>query len=456
MTAVDSDVVAHRPTPVPVQAVLAGTAARSEVAPPADEPPVSARQMSLGYLRRHAWPLISVGGLAVLGIASTSGFHVVTGRGLGPAGFGLLAAFLAIVNIASIGASALQNSVAVVTAASLAAPAEERPRRRLDGATVEALVLGGGIAGAIVLASPLLADALDTSRLAVNLAALTIVPSFLFCVALGRLQGMGEARLVSGYSTASQVLRLLLAVAALAAGLGAVSVVVAVLVAIVAVAALAGWQTRGLQVRGSGAFSRKSTVLMLITLSFAWLTNIDVVLVRIHTVDDASGAFAAAAVVAKMGLLVPTVLSLYLLPRFVFRGADAGAVRFGVNIVLATVLASGLALAGVVALFGDLLVSILFGSGSGYAPAAALLPWMTVAYLPWALAQGLLINHTARASSRAVVVLVVAGVLQWAVATVLLPDLRATIVAIGIIGVLTAGALFALDRADAAREARRG
>jgi O-antigen/teichoic acid export membrane protein len=410
--------------------------------------------MSLGYLRRHAWPLISMGGLAVVGIASTSGFHVVTGRGLGPGGFGLLAAFLAIVNIASIGASALQNSVAVVTAAALAAGPESRLDRRIDGATVEALVLGGGFATAIVLASPLLADALSTSRMAVNLAALTIVPSFLFCVALGRLQGTGRARLVSGYSTASQVLRLLLAVAALAAGLGAVSVVVGVLVAIVAVAALASWQTRHLQVSGSGAFSRKSTVLMLITLSFAWLTNIDVVLVRIYSVDDASGAFAAAAVLAKMGLLVPTVLSLYLLPRFVFRGADAGAVRFGVNIVLVTVLASGVALAGVVALFGDLLVSILFGPG--YGAAAALLPWMTVAYLPWALAQGLLINHTARASSRAVVVLVVAGGLQWAAATVLLPDLRAMIVAIGIIGVLTAGALLAQDRADAAREARRG
>jgi O-antigen/teichoic acid export membrane protein len=442
-----------------VHAVTPDLAAPVIPAPPAvpvaEETPVSSRQMSLGYLRRHALPLVWVGGLAVLGIASTSAFHVVTGRGLGPGGFGLLAAFLAIVNIASIGASALQNSVAVVTADALTTTPAARVRRRLDGATVEALVLGGGIAGALVVASPLLADALNTSRLAVNLAALTIVPSFLFCVALGRLQGAGRARLVSGYSTASQLLRLLLATAALAAGLGAVSIVLAVLVAIVLPAALATWQTRGLQVAGTAAFSRKSTVLMLITLSFAWLTNIDVVLVRINTVDDVSGAFAAAAVLAKMGLLVPTVLSLYLLPRFVFRGADAGAVRFGVNIVLLTVLVSGLVLAGVVAVFGDLLVSILFGSGSGYGPAAALLPWMTVAYLPWAVAQGLLISHTARASSRAVVVLLVAGVLQWVAATVLLPDLRAMIVSIGVIGALAATALFVLHRADDAREARR-
>ncbi|MGY1753220.1 lipopolysaccharide biosynthesis protein [Blastococcus sp. SYSU D01042] len=454
MTAVQPEVVPHPAHPVTVEAVRAEMATRAEEAAPAEEAAVSTRQMSLGYLRRHAWPLISVGGLSVLGIASTSGFHVVTGRGLGPGGFGLLAAFLAIVNIASIGASALQNSVAVVTAAALAAGPREAPRRRMDGATVEALVLGGGFAGAVVLASPLFADALNTSRLAVNLAALTIVPSFLFCVALGRLQATGRAWILTAYSTAAQILRLLLAIAALAVGLGAVSIVLGVLVAIVAVAALASWQTRGLRVSGTRAFSRRSTKLMLITLSFAWLTNIDVLLVRIYTVDDVSGGFAAAALLAKMGLLVPTTLSLYLLPRFVFRGADAGAVRFGVNIVLATVLASGLAMAAGVALFGDPLVSTLFGAG--YGPAAALLPWLAVAYLPWALAQGLLISHTARASSRAVVVLVVAAVVQWVAATVLLPDLRAMIVAVGVIGVLTAVALFVLDRADAARELRRG
>jgi O-antigen/teichoic acid export membrane protein len=449
MTTVHPDLAPDRVAPVAGQPVPV-----AEPAAPLEEAPVSARQMSLGYLRRHAWPLISVGGLAVLGILSTSAFHVVTGRGLGPGGFGLLAAFLAIVNIASIGASALQNSVAVVTADRLAAAPGERTRRGLDGATIEALVLGGALTGAVLLASPFLAGALGTSPLAVNLAALTIVPSFLFCVSLGRLQGTGRARLVSGYSTASQMLRLLLAGAALAAGLGAVSIVFAVLVAIVAGAAVAGWQTRGMHVAGTGAFSRKSTVLMLLTLSFAWLTNIEVVLVRVNTADDVSGAFAAAAVLAKMGLLVPTVLSLYLLPRFVFRGADTGAVRFGVNIVLATVLASGLALAGVVALFGDLLVSVLFGPG--YDQAAALLPWMAVAYLPWALAQGVLISLTARASHRALVVLVAAAVVQWVTATVLLPDVRAMIVAIGVIGVVTAGALFALHWADAVRGSRRG
>lgn len=404
--------------------------------------PATKREISLGYLRRHAGPLITVGGLAGLGILSTSAFHVVTGRGLGPGAFGLLAAFLAIVNIAAIGASALQNSVAVVTA-DPETSTTDGSYRRLDSATIEALVLGGAVTVAIVVAAPLFADWLGTSSLAVYLAALTVVPSFLFSVALGRLQGAGRATAVSGYSTASQVFRLLLAVGVLAAGLGAVSVLFAVLLAIVAVAVAASWHTRKLHVRSSArAFSRKSTVLILLTLSFAWLTNIEIVLVRANTVEDVSGAFAAGAVLAKMILLVPTVLSLYLLPRFVFRKTDGSTVRYGINIVLGTVLAAGLAVAAAVAVLGDTLVALLFGAG--YDLAADLLPWMAVAYLPWALAQGLLISLTAAASRRALAVLVAAAVVQWIAASILLPDIRAMIVGIGLIGLVTTAALFVL------------
>lgn len=404
--------------------------------------PATRREISIGYLRRHAAPLLTVGGLAALGIASTSAFHVVTGRGLGPAAFGLLAAFLAIVNIASIGASALQNSVAVVTA-DPESVRRDGSGRRLDSATIEALALGGVLTVAIVISAPVLADWLGTSSLAVYLAALTVVPSFLFSVALGRLQGVGRATAVSGYSTASQLLRVLLAVAVLATGLGAVSVLFAVLVAIVAVAVAASWQTRRLHVRSTAkAFSRRSTVLILLTLSFAWLTNIEVVLVRANTGDDVSGGFAAGAVLAKMILLVPTVLSLYLLPRFVFRRTDARTVRYGINIVLGTVLASGLAAAAGVSLLGDFLVRLLFGPG--YDLAAELLPWMAIAYLPWALAQGLLISLTASASRHALGVLVAAAVVQWVAASILLPDIHAMIVGIGVIGLVTTAALFVL------------
>jgi O-antigen/teichoic acid export membrane protein len=95
-----------------------------------------------------------------------------------------------------------------------------------------------------------------------------------------------------------------------------------------------------------------------------------------------------------------------------------------------------------VAVIGDTLVRLLFGTG--YALAAELLPWMAVAYLPWALAQGLLISLTATASRQALAVLVAAAVVQWLAASLLLPDVRAMIAGIGGVGVVTTASLFGL------------
>ncbi|MCC2310075.1 lipopolysaccharide biosynthesis protein [Cellulomonas chengniuliangii] len=404
-------------------------------------------KVRLGYLRRHAGPFATVGVVSVVGIIATTLFHALTGRALGPEAFGLLAAFLSIVNIAAIGASAVQNSVAVATARALPVNhvpiVTPKPTRRWDGTTIEALILGGG--GALIVAAfaPFLADRLATSTLAVYLAALTILPSFLFSVAQGRLQGAAKATAVAGWSTTSQVLRVLLAAGALAAGMGAVSVLVAVLAAVVAVAVAAGWQVRGARLRtNSGVFSAHSVVLILLTLTFAWLTNIDVMLVRIGAPESAAGMFAAAAVIAKMILIVPTTLSLYLLPRFVNRVGDKDTTNFGVNVIMLTVLVSGVAVALAMAVLGGPVVSIFFGSG--YEDAAAILPWLSLAYLPWAMAQGLLIRLTAAGSRVTLALLAVAAVAQWALATTVLPDLRAMVGVIGGLGLVVCLLMFAV------------
>ncbi|OJV59759.1 MAG: hypothetical protein BGO38_13360 [Cellulomonas sp. 73-145] len=402
------------------------------------------RAMRLGYLRRHAAPLATVGAVSVVGILASTLFQALTGRGLGPAAFGLLAAFLSIVNIAAIGASALQNSVAVATARTLSgAPDAPAAPRRWDGAMVEGVALGGG--GALVvaaLAGPL-SGRLGTSVMAVLLAAATVLPSFLFSVAQGRLQGAGRATAVAGWSTASQVLRLVLAGVALLAGLGAVSILVAVLLAIGAAALAAAIQADRAGLRTStSAFTRNSVVLIGLTLAFAWLTNIDVMLVRTGAPEHPAGMFAAAAVLAKLILIVPTTLSLYLLPRFVNRREDHGAMRFGVNVVLLTVLGTGLLGAGALAILGGFVIRLFFGSG--YADAVGLLPALALAYVPWALSQGLLIRLTASRSRRALVVLLAASVAQWVLARQVLPDLRAMTLVIGVLGAIVAGVFYLL------------
>lgn len=399
------------------------------------------RAMRLGYLQRHAGALARVGVVSVVGILASTLFQVVTGRGLGPAAFGLLAAFLSIVNIAAIGASALQNSVAVTTARTLAG-APGAPRR-WDGALVEGLVLGGGGAVVVAALAGLLAGRLGTSPLAVVLAAATILPSFLLSVAQGRLQGAGRAGAVAGWSTGSQVLRLALAGVALLAGLGAVSILLAVLVSITAAAVAATWQAYRAGLRVDAApFGAHSLVLIGLTVAFAWLTNIDVMLVRTGAPEHPAGMYAAAAVLAKLILIVPTTLSLYLLPRFVKRGTDRGAMRFGVNVILGTVLGTGLLAAAAFAVLGGWVVRLFFGAG--YEDAADVLRTLALAYVPWALAQGLLIRLTASRSRRALLTLVVVAVVQWVVARQVLPDLRAMTLVVGGLGVVVAVVFYLL------------
>ena len=94
-----------------------------------------------------------------------------------------------------------------------------------------------------------------------------------------------------------------------------------------------------------------------------------------------------------------------------------------------------------VTFFGRPIVAILFGSG--YSMAAEFLPWLTLAYLPWALAQGLLIRLTASGSRRALIVLLGACVAEWTAASFLLPNVQAMIAAIGGIGGITLLLFFA-------------
>ncbi len=408
------------------------------------------RTVRLGYLRRHAAPLATVGVISVVGILASTLFQVITGRGLGPAAFGLLAAFLSIVNIAAIGASALQNSVAVQTARTLSGvtTVSDAPRR-WDGALVEGVVLGGGGAVVVAALSGVLAGRLHTSLLAVLLAAATILPSFLLSVAQGRLQGAGRAGAVAGWSTGSQVLRLLLAGAALVAGFGAVSILVAVFAAIAAaaVAATHSADRAGLRLATS-PFTANSLVLIGLTVAFAWLTNIDVMLVRTGAPEHPAGMFAAAAVLAKLILIVPTTLSLYLLPRFVNRRDDRGAMRFGVNVVLLTVLGVGLLGSASLWLLDTWVIRLFFGAG--YEDATTVLPLLAVAYVPWALAQGLLIRLTASRSRRALAVLVVAAVAQWVLARRVLPDLRLMTLVIGGLGVAVAAVFYLLHHINRA------
>lgn len=404
-------------------------------------------------LGRHSRAFLGVGIVSAVGIVAALGFQVLTGRFLGPEAYGLLAAFMAIVSIGATGSSALQNSVAVGTASAIAAEPSPGVRRRFDSSLVEAVVMGVAASLVIFAVAPALAGMLKSGTLAVILAGCTMLPAFILARSLGILQGGGHSRAVATWTTIGQVLRVALVVVVVVLSLGAVSTLVAVIAstAVITVGAFVH-ATRTRVHPMSTAFSLNSVVVILLTVAFAWVTNIDVVLVRGNAAEVAAGSFAAAAVVTKTIFLVPGMLALYLLPRFVSRREDAARSRAGVTFTIGIIGVGAVGIFLVLLVASGPIVRLLFGVG--YELTAGYLPWLSLAYLPWAMAQGLLIRLSAIASKTALLSVVVVAVAQWILAHFVLPDIPLMIVVVGSLGVVVLGA-FALADLLSYRGARK-
>jgi O-antigen/teichoic acid export membrane protein len=393
-------------------------------------------------LGAHGRALAEITLISGLGILATAGFQIVAARGLGTDEFGLLAAFLAIINVVAVGSSALRNSVAVATAAAPSTTALPARRRYWDGPAVEAMVLGGAATVVMLAVGPFLVGSLDATWFLVLLTALSIVPYFFFARAQGILQGVGATRSVVWWTTGSQLFQLALTVLAVLLGSGALGVLLAVLITAVAGTLGSSIQlSRGGVVGHASAFTANSIVVLVLTVLFAWMTNADVVLVRAGASAEDSGAYAAGAVLVKTMLIVPSILSLYLLPRFVRASDNRALTRQGLNLTLAFTLVTGALIFAGVWVLGGPIVQLLYGAD--YAATAAFLPWMALMCLPWSMAQAVLISLTAGSSRLGLVMAIVAAALQLTAFMVALPDVNLAIGLNAAVGVVTLIAFYA-------------
>jgi len=391
---------------------------------------------------QHGGPLFGIAVASAVGIAATAGFQVTASRTLGPQEFSLLTAFLAFINIAAIGSTALRNAVAV-DVANAPDQAALAPRRRLDSSAIEALTLGIVCTVALVVVAPWISGALQSSASAPFIAAATVLPYFIFARSLGILQGRRRVGAVVWWSTLAQVVQLVLALVVIALGWGVQGVLLVYLATMLAVTWGSWRMTRGTNAAvARRPFNSTTTVVLLLSIAFAWLTSVDVILVRSGAVETAAGAYAAGAVLVKMTLVLPSTLSLYLLPRFVSSKGNPALSRLGVNLSVGLTAVVGLAIAGVLAISGEPITKLVFGGK--YTDTADLLPLMALAWIPWAMTQAILVRITAVASRVGLLVLVVAAVVQWFGAKWLLPNLDAMITLNGAVGLVTFVLLFVI------------
>lgn len=400
-----------------------------------------------GHVRAHARGLSAVALATIVGIIASFVAQILSARYLAPAEFGLFSAFLVIVNVAAVGSSSLQNTVTVHTAATAPTSASEKSRWPWEAIL---LGLGGGLAVAAV--SPWIAAALATDVTVVLAAAVSIPLSFVFADALGLLQGSGNVAKAVWWTTASQLVRVALVVVTIVVGAGIGGVIGAVIASIAVCLIGAEWAARRVRRPDTGAFSITGATIIVLTVAFAWLTSSDVIFLRAGAPEDVVGAYAAVTVLVRAGLIVPSTLSLYLLPRFVRNRGNPRLSRIGVLVTLGVSFATSAAMVLAFALLGEWIIALLYGDR--YDAAVALLVPTALAYLPWIAAQGLLIKMTSSASKSAAAVLVGAVFAQWAAFTSVIPDVYAMLWALGLIGAVVLMAFLVIDAVHARRIGR--
>lgn len=399
------------------------------------------------HVRTHAKALMAVGVASALGIVASFAFQLVSARFISPADLGLLAAFLVIVNVAAIGSASLQSTVTVQTAQALTS-ADDAPRRPRQW-PLDALLLGIGGGAVVALLSPWLATALNTTPLVILAAAATIPLSFVFADAMGLLQGSGKVAQAVWWSTTSQVARVIFAVLAIAIGTGLGGIMGAVLAALI-VAVLGGvWAARKVPRPRNGVFTSSGIAIVVLSVAFAWLTSSDVIFLRAGAPEDLAGIYASAIVLVKTGFLLPSTLSLYLLPRFVKHRDNPELSRIGVLATLGLSIATSAVMILVFLVLGDWIIGLIYKPD--YAAAAELLVPTALAYAPWIAAQGMMIKMTSSASRGAAAILIAAAAAQWVSFTLAIPNVPAMLISYAAIGTAVLIAFFAIDMRNARR-----
>jgi O-antigen/teichoic acid export membrane protein len=329
---------------------------------------------SIGSSGSRAGGLVRGGVFLTLAVLSANllnaVFQFVMARILEPDEFSLLASMFAVIVMVTVPLSGLQTVMARAVAARVvigglpAAGAALRKAARQMGRTIIAVVVV-----LLVSAYPLIEifhidRPLPFIATAVALAAALPLP-----IAFGALQGTERFGLLSFVQPIYALLKLLAGIVIGMLGFGASAVLFGVAGATAASIIVAIAPLR-MMLRASEKVGPDPTMTLVSAYTvgtaigvcgYAIHTNVDVLVSRISFGADTAGQWAAAAVVAKTILLIPSGITTVLFPR-VAKLKDRGRERQHMLAGLATVLVVGLVVATIYWRFSVPIINIAFGS----------------------------------------------------------------------------------------------
>jgi len=375
-------------------------------------------------------------------------FHFWMGRVLIPADFAVLQTL---------------NSVALVyvTASGVFQPvvsrfvAEARGRGENDSIPAifqtflrAAFWLGLASAILVLLLSNLIAQFLNLPIWTIQLSAALIFLSTLRPIAAGVLQGR-EDFIPFGFTRLALSLgRIILVFFAIQAGLGLRGAILALpfgwFVSVVCAFLLLGKSLWRKSRAGAQGFLNEGWKLsfyaLLAYIAYMSLTSLDLVWVNQNLNGDLAGAYASLVILRRVIALLPGVAVTVMFPRIVKILAEGRPPDHLLIKTAAIILAASGALSFLYFIFGDQLITIIFGKG--YQAASPLLGWMGIAMIGVSLSSIWLNYYLAEKPRNFVILLGIAVALEWLLLNQFPPSMQSAVLAFGGTGwLLTLGGL---------------
>jgi O-antigen/teichoic acid export membrane protein len=353
-----------------------------------------------------------------LGNATTTVFHLVSARWLGPTGYADLVVLLVILGLVSFPLAGVQYSLArsVARAHALGRGGDVRATYRRYLAVTGLVGIGLTLVCA-ALAVPI-GTALDVENTtAILLAAAAIVPALVGPVTAGLAQGLERFKLYAAGQVLVPVLRLTMLLLAVALGLGIAGAMAANAAALALGVGLFIWLLRTWAHRPDKSqteFPRDRMLLASVIgiLALTSLTTIDVLVAKSSLAEEDAGLYAAASLVGRVLLFLPAAVVTVLLPRVASRVARGQETR--TVLVASAATTAGICLAATVVLAVVPTIVLRLGFGAEYVDAAPLLWRFGIAMTLFAVLNIAFVYDIARGDWRGSALLAVGAVLQLA------------------------------------------
>jgi O-antigen/teichoic acid export membrane protein len=400
----------------------------------APELPPARQPLGLGLLLARLRTSQGVRAGAVLSLATlilNGGaylYNVACIRYLGSRVYGDVAAMLALFAVISLPLASIQTLLAREVAQLSSIGAIGALFRR---STRIAAVIGLGlVALGVALVQPI-RELLNVASSSIVLAGISAFFFAVIAVVLfGFLQGLLRFNALSVTYATGGLARLILVIPALLLGFGAtgalfVNTLAGLIVCVIAAIALRSlWRLDGAE--AAPRLDRPEAVVLLVgSLAFASLTNVDILLAAYFFSGKVAGIYAAAALVGKVVLFLPAAIVTVLLPKAATRAAAGFASRRILLASLAVTLVICLTATALLALVPESL--LVWAFGEEFRASTALLGWFGLAMTAAALVNVYLSVYFAERDARFPLLVLGAAAAQIVAVSLWHPDPRSIV-----------------------------